>query len=36
MDIQMASKNDVLDLCQLPPLTIWGHKMKTHHASHGI
>ena len=32
----LASKNYILDLCQLPRLTFWDHKMKTPHASHGI
>ena len=34
--INRASKKIIiLDLCHLPHLTIWGHKMKTPHASSG-
>ena len=29
-----ASKNYITNLCQLPCLTFWDHKMKTPHASH--
>ena len=32
----LASKNYILDLCQLPRLTFWDHKMKTPHVSHLI
>ena len=28
-NVQKASKNYILDLCQLFHLIIWGHKMKT-------
>ena len=31
-----ASKTETLDLCQLPRLTIWGHKTQKPHASLGI
>ena len=33
MRVHKVSKNNMLDLCQLPRLTFWDHKMKTPHAS---